>query len=194
LLAKSFSPGSFYCLTPNLERMDVVSERVSELVKTTARDRLVVLDKDGLDQIWPREPIAREPNVEAINGLIEEVLRQSANFNTVTVRQDPLLGVVAVQQVHLALYEIFVESNNHLPVMGPKQWSRKLTSRQRETLERLPVPQPDLADVLRAQRAALTALVTEGREAVESAGGQWPITLHNAIAEYYAREHDIVIP
>jgi hypothetical protein len=194
LLARSFSPGSFYCLTPTLERMDVVSERVSELVATSARERLVLLDKDGLDQTWPREPLARTPNVEMINYLIEEVLRQSANFNTVTVRQDALLGVVAVQQVHQALYQIFVESNTDIPLMGPKQWSRKLTPRQREVLESLPVPQPDLADIRRAQRAALTALVTEGRQAVESAGGQWPIALHKAIAEYYAREHNIVIP
>jgi hypothetical protein len=194
LLARSFSAGSFYCLTPTLERMDVVSERVSELATTSARERFVVLDKDGLDQAWPREPIARKPNVEVINSLIEEVLRQSANFSTVTVRQDPLLGVVAVQQIHQALYEIFVESNADVPLMGPKQWSRKLTPRQRKVLERLPVPQPDLADVRRSQRVALTALVTEGREAVESAGGRWPIALHQAIAQFYAREHDIAIP
>jgi hypothetical protein len=194
LLARSFSPGSFYCLTPTLERMDVVSERVSELPTTAARERLMVLDKDGLDQIWPREPVAREPNVETVNYLIEEVLRQAANFDSVTVRQDPLLGVVAVQQVHLALYQIFVEVNTEVPVMGPKQWSRKLTRRQREVLERLPTPQPDLKDVRRAQRAALTALVTEGREAVESAGGIWPTALHEAIRLYYAREHNIVIP
>ena len=98
-----------------------------------------------------------------------------------TVRKDGLLGVVAVQQVHLMLYQLFVEANIDTAVMGLKQWSTKLTPSQRALLESLLVPQPQLDDIRRAHVAALTAFVTEGRATAEAAGVAWPVDLHRAI-------------
>ena len=73
-----------------------------------------------------------------ITYLIEETLRQAANFPAVLVRDDWLLGAVAVQQVQTFLYQLFAESNKPAPPTGPKQWSSKLTSSQREVLSGLP--------------------------------------------------------
>ena len=71
------APGSFYCLTPTCERMDVYCEKVSVLKETPFRERAVLLDKDGLDAEWPREQVYRQPNRERIAYLIEEALRQA---------------------------------------------------------------------------------------------------------------------
>jgi hypothetical protein len=186
--------GSFYCLTPACERMDVYCEAVSALKESPFLERLLVLDKDGLDAEWPRERPARQPNRAAISYLIEETLRQAANYSTVTVRNDCLLGVVAIQQIHLMLYQLFSEANVDVPVMGPKQWSRKLTPQQRTLLESLPVPQPRLDEVKAAHVAALAAFVTHGRAVAEASGVEWPVRLHSAISEYLAREHGEQIP
>jgi hypothetical protein len=72
----------------------------------------------------------------------------------VTVRDDWLLGVVAVQQVQLFLYELFAESNKPMPPAGPKQWSSKLTPYQRQVLEGLPAAAPSEQSVLAARPAA----------------------------------------
>ncbi len=93
--------------------------------------------------------------------MIEETLRQAANYGSVTVRKDGLLGVVAVQQVHPMLYQLFVEANIDIAVMGLKQWNAKLTPSQRALLESLPVPQPQLDDIRRAHVGALSPFVTE---------------------------------
>lgn len=63
--------------------------------------------------------------------LIKETLRTAANFDTVIVRDDWLLGVVAVQTVHTNLYRLFTEANKPQPPTGPKQWSLKLSPRHR---------------------------------------------------------------
>jgi hypothetical protein len=42
-----------------------------------------------------------------LTGLVEEFLRQQANFPaSVVTREDWLLGVVAIEQVHLMLYQL----------------------------------------------------------------------------------------
>src|ERR1039458_1243617 len=44
--ALPFVPGSFYSVTPAMERLDVISERVSAVATTPHPVRLLVLDKD----------------------------------------------------------------------------------------------------------------------------------------------------
>lgn len=92
------------------------------------------------------------------------------------------------------LYQLFVEANIDIAVMGLKQWSAKLTPSQRALLESLPVPQPQLDDIRRAHVAALSAFVTEGRATAEAAGVAWPVALHRAIAQYLAEPHGEIIP
>jgi hypothetical protein len=62
--------------------------------------------------------------------------------------------VIGVQNVHLMLYQLFVEANQPLPAMGVKQWSAKLTSRQRQVCASLPAPTATEDGVLTAMRAA----------------------------------------
>lgn len=88
--------------------------------------------------------------------LIEETIRQAANFPTVIVRDDWLMGVVAVQQVQLFLYQLFAESNKPMPPTGPKQWSLRLTPLQRQVLQSLPTAAPSPESVLAARDAAFT--------------------------------------
>jgi len=183
-------PGSFYALTPACERFDVVTERVSEPGSAQDGARLPVLDRDGVHARL-RAPAPRRPDAARVAYLVEECLRQAANFPTVTVRDDWLLGVVAVQEVHLMLYQLFVESNQPLPPMGPKQWSAKLTPEQRAALAGLPVPQPRPESVLPARQAALRVFIEQARPIAERCGAAWPAELEAAVRDFLRRELDL---
>jgi hypothetical protein len=186
LTVRTIAAGSFYALTTTCERFDVISERVSELPESTLRRRIVVFDKDGLDALIPpaQDP---PPNRERICYLIEETLRQAVNFPTVIVRDDWLLGVIAVQQVQLFLYELFAESNKPMPPTGPKQWSFKLTSRQRELLEALPVAAPSEQSVRQAREAAFVLFFAEAPAIARNNSVPWPTELETAIRAYLER-------
>src|SRR5262249_23733782 len=147
-------PGSFFALTPSCERVDVIAERVSALSTSRLTRRVTVFDRDGLTALLPL-PVDPDPQPEVIRYCIEETLRQAANFPIVLTRHDWLMGVVAVQQIHLLLYELFTEANKPMPPTGPKQWSYKLTSQQRQALERLAVPQAERTSIIAARQAAL---------------------------------------
>ena len=130
LTARPIAAGSFYALTPSCERFDAIAEPVGKLSATPLTRPLVVFDHDGLDKLIP-PPADPPPDPAMVTYLIEETLRQAANFPAVLVRDDWLMGVVAVQQVQMFLYQLFAESNKPAPPTGPKQWSFKLTSSQR---------------------------------------------------------------
>jgi len=184
---RKISDGSFYALTATCERFDVISEPVSKLRTTVLARRIVVFDKDGLHALIP-SPDDPPPNATDIAYAINETLRQAANFPTVIVRNDWLLGVIAVQQVHLFLYQLFAESNKPMPPSGPKQWSHKLTPRQRQLLEDLPVAAPTRRSVMAAREAAFTAFFTEAPPIAARAGVPWPRELEAAVRRYLSND------
>lgn len=183
LTARKISDGSFYALTMTCERFDVISEPVSKLPDTVLSRRIVAFDKDDLHRLIP-PPSDPPPDSAHIAYVIEETLRQAANFPAVSVRSDWLLGVVAVQQVQLFLYELFAESNKPAPPTGPKQWSSKLTSRQRQLLESLPVAAPTERSVNDARAAAFTLFFAEVPEIAQHNGVAWPHELEKAVRTY----------
>ncbi len=85
--------------------------------------------------------------------------------------------MIAVQQVQLFLYELFAESNKPMPPTGPKQWSFKLTPRQRQLLEGLPVAAPAEQSV-RAAREAAFALFFAEIPAMAKSNGPGPTPEH----------------
>lgn len=183
--AVGLGPGSFYALTPTCARLDVISERVSALPTSWLTRRITVFDLDNLTSLVP--PIDDPPpNPDTIDYLIRETLRQAANFETVTVRDDWLLGVVAVTSVHGMLYQLFAESNKPQPATGPKQWSIKLAPRHRALLQQLPVPQPNPESVLTARQAALGAFLAEAPAIAAQADVAWPVDLADAVLNYLA--------
>jgi len=115
------------------------------------------------------------------------VLRQAANFTVVVVRDDWLLGVVAVQEVHRMLYQLFAEANKPQPPTGPKQYSFKLNAEQRRLLESLPVPQPTAGSVLAARTAALGLFLDRAPNIAKEHGATWPDELAKAVLSYLSR-------
>jgi hypothetical protein len=182
----------FYALTPRCERLDVIVEPVGRLDGTVLTRRIVVFDRDGLDRLIP-PPADPPPDPATITYLIEETLRQAANFPTVMVRADWLLGVIAVQQVQLFLYELFAESNKPQPPTGPKQWSFKLTQRQRQQLAVLPVAAPAEESVRHARHAAFTLFFAEVPAIAAAAGVRWPAELEASVRAYL-REASLPLP
>jgi hypothetical protein len=187
LTARSLGPGSCYALTGSCERIDVIAEPAGKLPQTTLTRRVTVFDKDGLGQLIP-PPDDPPPDARTVNFLIEETLRQAANFPAVTVLRDWLLGVIAVQQVQLFLYQLFAESNKPAPPTGPKQWSAKLTQRQRRVLAGLPVAAPTEESVRAARAATFTAFFAEAPPIAAASGVAWPDRLEAAVRGYLDRE------
>jgi len=170
------------------ERIDFLLESEAELASGPGVRRLAVFDKNRCAQRLP--PIDDPgPDRETMAFCITEALRQMANFPVVMVREDWLLGVVAVQQLHQYLYELFAQSNRPRPPTGPKQWSHKLTDRQRSLLEALPVPQPKRDSVVGAHRAAVDLFEREAPVIAERANVVWPTALHEAVCTYRSRAY-----
>jgi hypothetical protein len=183
-------PGSWYSLTPDCLRLDVVTERAGTATPAQLSRRLLTLDKDGTaaGQAQPPRPEAG-PDPSRIAGITEEFLRQQANFPpAVVARADWLLGVVGVQTVHLQLYDLFVASNQPLPPMGIKQWSAKLTPEQRQVCARLRVPAPDRDSVIAAMLAAATAFRRAAAAIHAASGIAWPEELDAAVRGYLRSE------
>ncbi|BAK34882.1 hypothetical protein MLP_18680 [Microlunatus phosphovorus NM-1] len=180
------APGCFYALTPGCERFDIFSERVSELPRTNLRRRVSIFDRDDLTASIPA-PDDPPPDPDTISTAVRETLRTAANIQTVLVREDWLLGVVAVGTIHSLLYQLFAEANKPQPVTGPKQYSFKLSPRHRTLLEQLPVPQPERQSVLDAREAALRLFLAEAPAVAAAADVPWPTDLADAVLGYLDR-------
>jgi len=178
-------PGSFAFTTRGGHRVDVVVEKISELADSPYKHRIAVLNRNRL--LAPSSGERDEgPDDAVMQGLVTEFLRQSAIFpGAVVAREDWLLGQEAVHNYRLILYSLFVEANQPLPAMGIKQWSAKLTPRQRDVLTRLPLPAAEDHAVIVAMMAVRRALRTEGRACLEAAGGQWPSEVDDALDEHW---------
>lgn len=181
-------PGSFYSVTATGERLDVVMEAVGAVPTSQFRYRLPVFDRDGLTALVPAPAPEPGPDRDRIARLVEEFFRQQFNLPAVTVREDWLLGVIAVQQIHTLLYQLFVAANAPLPPTGVKQWSAKLAPGQRHLLEELPVPQPAEASVMAARAAAAAAFVRSARPLAHRCGVPWPADLESAASAFLERE------
>ena len=192
LTARPLSAGSFYVLTPSCERFDVIAEPIGKLAATRLTRRLVVFDRDRLDRLIP-PPADPPPDPAVLEYLIEETLRQAANFPAVLVRDDWLLGVIGVQQVQLFLYQLFAESNKPAPPTGPKQWSFKLTSAQRRVLSDLPVAAPSPDSVLAAREATFATFFREAPPIAARYGIEWPSRLEQAVRDYL-RDQGVPLP
>jgi hypothetical protein len=127
---------------------------------------------------------AHPPDAGTISYLIEETLRQAANFPVVVLRGDWLMGVVAVQQVQVFLYQLFAEASKPLPPTGPKQWSFRLTPYQRQVLESLPVAAPSQQSVRASREAAFAAFFRDAPPIAERNGVPWPRHLEEAVRAY----------
>jgi hypothetical protein len=180
-------PGCFAFTTRQGLRVDVVLETPADVATSSYTRRVRVLDRDGLEPPAPDDD-ARAPDLERMQHLVTEFLRQAAIFPAAVVaREDWLLGQAAVGSYAHLLYQLLTESNEPLPVMGVKQWSSRLTSSQRDILACLPPAAADRDSVISAMYAVRAAIRTHGRAALESAGGTWPVEVDDAMAAYWSR-------
>jgi predicted nucleotidyltransferase len=180
------SATGWFVLTDTCERVDVLLETVSELATSPHTRRLAVFDKDGCERHLPaiRDP---GPDAGVVGFCVTEAIRQMANLPVVFVRRDWLLGVVAVQQLHYFLYELFAQANRPQPPSGAKQWSSKLAAAHRALLEELPVPQPEPASIARAHRAAVDLFELHAPTIAADLGVDWPTAMHRAVRAYRHR-------
>ena len=179
--ALPFAPGSFYSVTPTMERLDVITERVSTLANTYHRTRLVVLDKDDCARLIPAPALAGGPSPLTIAGIVEEFFRDYAMFDVVVDRQDWLLGLEAISVVRGLLYKLFVEANAPLPATGVKRWSDKLTEPQRAVLESLPAARARRDEVMAVHEHVALVFVAEARRVCAAVGTPWPHDLQELV-------------
>ncbi|QDP97358.1 nucleotidyltransferase domain-containing protein [Microlunatus elymi] len=172
----------FTVLTDRLCRLDAVVEPVSKLPESPHRRRIPVIDRDDLDRLVPLPAPGPGPNPDKITMIIEEFWRQQAIFPAmVDGRGDLLCALTGVQNAAQMLYDVFVESNQPLPPMGVKQFSRRLTEDQRRVLEELPAVGPDRELLIIADAAVRRAMADAGRDAAERVGARYPERLADAV-------------
>jgi hypothetical protein len=184
-------PGSFFSVTPDCLRLDVVAEPTGTVRTADLVGRLLVLDKEGAATapVLAAEPVTAGPDPARLTEMAEEFLRQMTIFPAAVVaRQDWLLGVMGVQNVHLMLYQLFVEANQPQAPMGVKQWSAKLTSRQRHVCASQPPARASSAGVLTAMRAAAAAFRQEAMAVFAANQVRWPADFDDAVRRYWERE------
>jgi hypothetical protein len=175
-----FLPGSFYSVAPGRERLDVVVEAVGRLAHSPFRERLLVLDKDGLATRVPAPAPTQQPSRERIAFLVEEFFRDYGMFDVGAIRRDLLLGNEATHLLRGLLYQLFCEANAPLPATGIKQWSAKLTAAQRAVLESLPTGGSTWDEMVAAHEAVARAFVAHAREIGARHGVAWPDALEAA--------------
>jgi hypothetical protein len=179
----TFLPGSFYSVTPDFERFDVVVESVGALTSTAFRWRVSVFDNDDLTQTIPA-PEGRGPSGERIGTLIREFFFHSAKVEVLVWRRDWLLGAEHAHWLRSVVYQLFVEANAPLPPIGLKQWSRKLTIDQRQVLAALPTDITNDEQLVTAHRAAARAFLPTARRLADVLGITWPQTLEDAASHH----------
>jgi hypothetical protein len=180
-------PGCFAFTTRAGLRVDIVLETLEGVGGSTYGGRLPVFDRDARDlpALYDDE---RAPDIERMQAIVIEFLRQSAIFPAAVVaREDWLLGQVAVHNYQRMLYDLLVEADQPLPTMGLKQWSSRLTPDQRALLSALPAPAAERESVIVAMTAVRDIIRADGRAALESAGGTWPVEVDDAITAYWQR-------
>ena len=190
VLAKplSFAPGSFYSVTPDWLRLDVVVERVSDISRSMFRTRQAVLDRDGLAALVPPEEPAPAPSAEKVRALVEEFLRIHGLLPVILVRKDWLLGVEGVHTLRSLLYQLFVEANGPHAVSGVKRWSDKLTDAHRRVLEELPTGEASRQGVIGGHLAVVGAFHAHAPEICDRLGIAWPHRLERLTYAHVERQ------
>jgi predicted nucleotidyltransferase len=177
-----FAPGSFYAVTTERDRLDVVVEKAGDTGSSFFPTRTVVFDRDGLDAQVPGAVPGPGPSAATIAGIVEEQLRQAGMFDLLVIRGDKLLGIEAIYHARNLLYLLFVEANAPLPPMGVKRWSDKLTDEQRAVLEALPTGGQAHDELRQAHDEVVRAFVAHARPICERVGAPWPEALEQANA------------
>jgi hypothetical protein len=151
-------PGSFFSVTPDCLRLDVVAEPTGTVRTADLVGRLLVLDKEGAATapVLAAEPVTAGPDPARLTEMAEEFLRQMTIFPAAVVaRQD---------------------------------WSAKLTSRQRHVCASQPPARASSAGVLTAMRAAAAAFRQEAMAVFAANQVRWPADFDDAVRRYWERE------
>lgn len=144
-----------------------------------------MIDRDDLDRLVPAAVPGPGPNRAKITMIMEEFWRQQAIVpSMIDGRGDLLCALSGVQNAAQMLYDVFVESNQPLPPMGVKQFSRRLTRDQRRVLEALPSVGPDRELLIIAHAAVRRAMADAGRRAGERVGARYPQRLADAVTAH----------
>lgn len=178
----------FTALTPQMCRFDGVFERVGQLRESNFRTRITIMDRDGLDALIPARVDGPGPDPDKITGIISEFWRIQSIFPfMINERKDLLVARSGVDVSAQLLYDVFVESNQPLPPMGVKQFSRRLTDEQRQVLESIPAYGAERDSLMSADLWVCEAMATHGRGAAERVGAVYPMELANAVREFLGR-------
>lgn len=183
-----FAPGSFYAVTPDWHRLDVVVERASDVAVTMLRARIAVLDRDDLADVLPLEAAPPGPSPEKIAALVEEFLRIHGLLPVIVARRDWLLGVEGVHTLRSLLYQLFVEASAPHASTGVKRWSEKLAAEHRLLLEALPTGSATREGVVDGHLALVGAFRHVLPGICERHGVPWPARLERATIAHVERQ------
>lgn len=177
------STGSFWSVTSDFERFDVIVEPVSKVPTSSALLRVVVFDHDGLTSLLPPEN-TQGPSPVVVAELVDHWFHFSAMLEVILWREDWLLADQHLRFIGDLLYKLYVQSNHPLPPTGMKRWSQKLTDQQRRVLEELPTSARTAEELLSGQRAIAERFLTAARPLAQRLGVEWPVALEEAATRH----------
>ncbi|HUR48034.1 MAG TPA: nucleotidyltransferase domain-containing protein [Acidimicrobiales bacterium] len=178
-----FLKGSFWSVTANWERFDVVVEAVSEIPTTRFPVRTLVFDRDDLSTRLP-PPKSRGPLPGEVSRLVTEWFRVTAMAECILWRSDWRLAAEHLNVLTNLLLELYVEGNQPVPPMGVKKRSDQLTAEQRVTLEELPRSARSAEEFVSAHLAFSSAFLGAARPLAELVGAEWPGRVEHAAARH----------
>jgi predicted nucleotidyltransferase len=190
VLAKplGFAPGSFYSVTPDWHRLDVIVERAGDVGHSMFRTRQAVLDRDGLASLVPAEEPAPAPSAEKVGALVEEFLRSYGLLPVVVARGDWLAGLEGLHLLRTTLYWLFVEASAPHRVTGAKRMSEKLSVEHRRVLEGLPTGEATREGVIEGHLALVGAFREHIPAVCERLGAPWPHRFERATYAHVERQ------
>jgi hypothetical protein len=174
-----FAKGSFWSITPDFVRFDLVIEPVSAIPTSLFAVRTVIFDRDDLTAQLPAE-WRRQPSATVVAKLIEDWFHFSAMLEVILWRHDWLLAAEHLHFLRDLLYKIHVEANQPLPATGLKRWTEKLTPEQARALRELPTSADSAEDLLSAHVTMSEAFLAAARPLAARIGVAWPSALEDA--------------
>jgi len=176
-------PGSFYSVTPEWLRLDVVVEREGDLEKTFFRTRLAAFDPDGLVARIPREFDLPGPSAQKVAAMVDEIYRAWGLLTVSEARSDWLLGVEGCNLLRGLLLQLFAERNAPQPTGGMKRLSAKLTAEQLADMHQLPPVSAERGSVIRCTGEIVRVFEKHARPLARELGVAWPVELERATRE-----------
>ncbi|HEV2369827.1 MAG TPA: hypothetical protein VGR90_08115, partial [Acidimicrobiales bacterium] len=162
---------------PDGRRLDIVIEKESEVGRSPHRNRVAMLDPDGLSGSVPPAPGKTGPDANGVDWRLKGLFRAMCLIEVLVAREDWLLGVQGCALMQRTLADLYAAANGATSPNGVKHYSSRLTSAQKAVLEALPPIAATREAVIAGHCAILDAVASTVPALTDHLAVTWPSSL-----------------